>query len=219
LNSDYVGEMARLGKRIAREAEAMGVERLVAYGRSAGALGVLAVARTETLPIDGIYAPEPVGLFRTGPEEGRKHFNAYGKLQAGLVADRTGHPDLVRPNPTDTTGLTKLSRAASIVPYFLTDSHNNEGAWSQPIGLEYARDVAQSQPNIFTVIDLAEYSLGADGTVKEEMAALQGLRDAIEDSQPFQVNEVPNTVHSSFDNRDFSASRMEPVVQNVLARN
>lgn len=219
LGADYASEIARVGKLIAKEAESMGLERIVAYGRSAGALGVLALASTDTLPIEGIYAPEPVGLFLTDPKLGRKHFNDYNKKQAQIVANQTDFPDLIRPNPTDTTGLDKALRAATIVPFFLNDSHNNAIAWSQPIGAGYAEEIAAKRPDIFTVIDFAEHSLVANNYIKAEMIALRGLRDALGINQPFQVNVVPNTVHSSFDNRSFSANRMSPVVKNVLDRN
>lgn len=212
----YLVAMAELGKDIDRQAESLGLGNLVAMGRSAGGLGALALARTETVSsINAVFAAEPVGCEQLPLDEGKKRYLDYLKQQKGWIAD-TPDEGLVKPQPPGLPLLPAVGRILSMGPAMLVDRYHNQHLFATDAALHYAAYIAQKLPLIDTTLEFAERSMVASPTVYDrDISPLPTLRSG---GAPFEVRQPKGTVHASFDNRDYMSQVIEPTIDRTLAR-
>lgn len=212
LGKDYLGPMGRVCRRIAREAGALGLRSLIVAGRSAGGAAALAAIATKELPVVAGHAQESVGWRTLGMERGREFFAAYNQEQQRLLG---ANPDMRRSDPTDQTGLAYLRRKFKIWLHGPVDAHNSAGVWSERTTEFWAFSIAGEQPNVPLDLHFAETSLAiAHERASRLGAALSLARGPT--GQDINVTIHPNTVHQSFDARDFSTSLLAGTVDRVL---
>lgn len=218
LRRDYIGAMAALGGRLSKEATRRGLTDLIAAGRSAGALGALTIPRTEQLPITHVYAAEPPGWYSLSVLEGAKRYRDYLNTQARMINASDLLPDIVRPDPSDVHGWTKISRFASMVPLFLTERHHTKHVCASDISRRSAIWIARHAVAIDTTVAFATHSLvtppGMD--TQAEAGYFACLRA---DGAPFTVRRTEEqTVHASFDKRSYMAAQLRPIVERALSK-
>lgn len=206
----YAGEMALLGKKIDREVDQLGVTRLVGVGRSAGALGILTLARTETVGLNYLVATEPVATTKMSVEAGQKWFKDYNAWQSNFQKEDVSNV-LIKPVGPGLGFVDSAVRIAVNAQAFLYDQSNSKNIWASDAALEYMAHIAEHQPYLDTTITYAEHSLVATPEVFDNLVVpISRLRS--DGSEPFVVQRVPNTTHASFDNRDFMAQQVAPAV-------
>ena len=126
----YLAEMAQLGKNIDRQVEAIGIDTIITTGRSADALGALALARSETVSNLGfVFAPEPIACEQVPSEDGFKHYKDYLKQQKELL-DAATSEELVKPLPPGLSLFPAIGRLVSIPPAMLFDKFHNQGIFA-----------------------------------------------------------------------------------------
>jgi pimeloyl-ACP methyl ester carboxylesterase len=217
LADDYVEASVGTARKIEKELTANGISRAVAAGRSAGGTFSLSLARTEIAPVTHIYAAEAAGWYEQSVSEGKHAYRQYGKMQKELL---DGPVDLVRPEPSDVTGFGKISRALAIGANFFSDQYHNKHVWSQATSLRSAAYIARSMPDVFMQLDFAEHSMMApQHQIENLQMSLPEMRLDGRDSprvQMVRVEQLPRTVHASFDNRGFFAERLLPIAMEAI---
>lgn len=192
----------------------MGYRNVAVVGRSAGAVGALALACNPDFQVPrlAVYAAEPVAVQNMTVREGRELFQDYMKQQQALQDEARRDPNsrLILPEPHGLTGFAALKRAAYIVHDSIADRQNSAKIWASGVTVDYARHLAAKRPDVAVKIDFAETSLSGNSDVFEAFQEIKELRDP--EAEPFLVERVPNTTHASFDNRTFFAGRLAPVV-------
>ncbi len=216
IDRDYVDVMCGMARKISKEADRAGIDTLVANARSAGALGILALTRTELLPIKFMYAAEPVGFMTyESTKVGHQAFKDYNRRQKEMI--ESDDPDMVRPDSSNVRGLAAARRVTAMLPLFLADKYHTGVALAKPESQRLAEEIAAKQPDVDATIEFASFSmmdLHARIQLDRVISYLPELR---EDGEPFTASRVPNTVHASFDKRSFYASRLDPIVNRALA--
>ena len=187
-------------------------KRIIAFGRSAGALAALALphalaaASMNEILIDTVYAAEPVGTFATTPSEGAKIWSQYKKNEKNLI-DNPQATLLVRPEPTDTKGFTRLHRTALMLPHYFNDRRYNGRIWPQPLVIQYASRAGTANTRV--VIDFARTSMvlppGAEESQKIK-DLLSRILDENENGSKLVVSR--RTTHRSFDSREYFNNRL-----------
>lgn len=212
----YLAHMAQLGKDIDRQVECLGIARLIAAGRSAGGLGALALARSETVTsLQAVFAAEPVGCEQLPLDEGKKRYSDYLKQQKELV-DESASEELVKPLPPGLSLFPMIGRGLSIPPAMLFDRFHNQKLFASDTALQYAAYIAEELSLIDTTLEFAEHSMVATPEVYErDILPIAGLREG---GTPFEVKKPAGTVHSSFDNREYMNRMMGPTVVRTLLR-
>ena len=210
LSYDYVKEVGKLSLSIDREASRSGVKRLVVAGRSAGATGALALTAAENLALEGVYAAEPVGMYDTTVSQGRRDYADYLRRQKELLEFRSDDTSLVRPHGSGVSGFGVVSRAVDIGLSTVSDHYHNAGVWSQSIAFSAAHYIAGEMPQVDLQLDFAALSMsGPQKMIDRLRCGLSAERAAVANMPDASVTQVPDTVHASFDNRDFFGSRMD----------
>lgn len=211
----YVAETAKLGKRVDHEIEMLGLRRIIAVGRSAGGLGALALARSETVStLTYLFVAEPAACENISLEEGARRFQEYGVVQKKLQ-ENDSNGRLVKPVPPLLTWYEATRRRASIKPAFLYDRSHNRHILTTDASLQYARYIAKQQQNIDTTLAFAEYSLVVTPNIyRTEALPIALLR---REGAPFSVTQHNGTTHASYDNRAYFAQLLQPVVERALS--
>lgn len=213
----YLAHMAHLGKDIDKQAERLGIERLLVTGRSAGGLGALALARSETVTsINAVFAAEPVGCEQMPLNEGKKRYADYLKQQKKLLKSPISE-GLVKPLSPGLSFFPAVGRIVSIPPAALYDRFNNQELFATNAACEYATYIAEELDSVDTTLEFAEHSMVATPEVYER--DILPIADLRETGAPFMVRQPTRTVHASFDNREYMNRVMVPtVVRALLAR-
>lgn len=216
LTQNYIGAMSTLGSRVSKEAERQGLTKLIAVGRSAGALGALTITRTEQLQISHVYAAEPPGWYDLSVAEGAERYRQYQERQKHILEASDFYPDIVRPDPSEVRGWAQVTRLASMLPFFLTERHHTKNVCASGTSRRSAAWIAQNAPGIDTTVAFATYSLvtppGMD--IQAEARYFGCLRSA---GAPFTVERTEEqTVHASFDKRSYMAAQLRPIVGRAL---
>lgn len=207
---NYVREMGRFGEKLAADLSKEGVQRILLAGRSAGAAALLALARSETLPVSAVYVAEPVGMYPTTPAEGRRAHSDYIKKQKEM-----DNETFVQPVKTPFR-LRSIPRLASIAMHFPFDTHNNQDVWSTTTSRESLEDIAKRHPDIGLWADFASESMVASQETIDRMVALKRYRERLAPLHIEQVRNPKRTKHESFDNREFFAERARPAANYVI---
>lgn len=210
----YLTEMVGLGKKIDRQADSLGLAQLVATGRSAGGLGALALARSETVSsISAIYAAEPVACEELSLKQGKKRYSDYLKNQKELLDDES--EELVRPLPPGLSLFPAIGRLVSIPPAMLYDRFHNQKLFATDAARQYAAYIAENLTQIDATLEFAEHSMVATPEVyAQDIAPIADLRG--DGDAPFEVKQPKGTVHASFDNRNYMNKVIEPTVTRAL---
>lgn len=210
----YITETTKLGYSIDRLAGGLGLKRLIIAGRSAGGLGALALARSETISdAQYVFAAEPAGCKAVSKKEGIQMFKDYGVFQKHLQQERS---DILVPPHSNLPRLQATIRIGSIVKNILYDRFHNSAIWASDAAVAFSRHLAEHQPNIATTVSFAEYSLVTnDQTYHQELAPIATLRTS---GSPFIINRIPATTHASFDDRNFFASLVKPIAEQARFR-
>ena len=200
-------------QQVDKAQEIMRANRLIVVGRSAGALAALAVARDGHIagvPISTVYAAEPPGSRATTVADGFRGWKEYKKREAEKIADVNGHPELERPEPTDARGVAYLHRTLAMVPHFLNDKRANQQVWAK---LVVPAIIDSTAPGPTIKIDYAIESMVLSENVFARILYLDRVRHKLLGRGDLSsVEEVPHTVHRSFDNRRFFAKRLASVI-------
>jgi len=200
----YLLHMDILGKEIDRRADSLGVHSLIAVGRSAGAVAALALARTEVVgSLRYIAAAEPVACEPMSVKDGLRRYRQYHLDQRQLIIEaRRNDSDLIRPQSPSLPIGEAAMRIASLVPAAYRDRYNNKFHWSSDAAAQYAEYLAEHS-DVDTTIEFATHSLAGN------FAVVSYLRDVGASYRqpadvPFVVGRSPvETVHASYDNRDY----------------
>ncbi len=212
----YLAEMTPVGKSIDRQADSIGITKLVSTGRSAGGLGALALARTETVSsLSAVLAAEPVACEKLPLKEGVKRYSDYLKQQKELL-DGASSGEMVKPLPPGLPLFPAISRLVSIPPAALFDRFHNKELFASDAALQYAAYIAENLNPIDTTLEFAEHSMVATPEVYER--DVQPIADLRKDGAPFKVNQPAGTVHASFDNRQYMNEVTSPAVTRTLVR-
>lgn len=213
----YLTHMSRIGQDIDREADALGISKLIAAGRSAGGLGALALARSETVSsLRAVFAAEPVGCEQMPLSDGKKRYSDYLKEQKELLADATDE-ELVKPLSPGLSLFPAIGRLVSIPPAMLIDKFHNQRLFASDIALQYAEYIAEHMALVDTTLEFAEHSMVASDEVYDrDIRPLSELRP--ENGAPFEVKKPSGTVHASFDNRNYINKVIEPTISRTIAR-
>ncbi len=208
----YVAETVALGQRIDRIAGNLGLKRLVIAGRSAGALGALALVRSESISTEQyLFAAEPPGCKTVDLEQGMRAFKEYNTLQKQLQQEEKGilvPPRSALPQPQATV------RLAAIVKNVLYDRFHNSAIWASDATVEIGRYIAKHQPHIAATMSFAEHSLVTDEqTYYKNLLPIAELRTS---GSPFVVDRIPRTTHASFDDRKFFAGLVRPMAERAI---
>lgn len=212
--SGYVKEMGIVGKQIDHEVDQIGVERLIAVGRSAGGLGALTLARSKTVGLDYLVVTEPVASSKMTVESGQKWFREYNEWQSKFQKADV-HNVLIKPVGPGLSFVDSTRRIAANAYGFLNDQSNSKHVWASDAALEFMAQIAKDQPDLDTSITYAEHSLVASQEVFDGLVVpIANLRT---EGAPFVVQRAPNTTHASFDNRDYMAQLVAPAVAKAKA--
>lgn len=189
--------------------DAEGIDIITVTGRSAGGLAALAVAASGILPVHGVYVAEPAGMKNAKPLGALRYFQNYQGVQSVLNKNPEIFPRLVRPQKSDAEGKDKLLRSVLMPVLFAGDAVSHERLWCSDSGMQYASVIATTMAEISVQIDIAELSLVApDDDTVEKLRSLSKSRSEQNLGRPFGVEIVPDTTHSSFDNREFFNERL-----------
>lgn len=212
----YLAEMNPLGKRIDRQAEGLGLTKLIATGRSAGGLGALALVRTETVSsISSVFAAEPVGCEDLPLKAGAKRYSDYLKEQKKLL-EAASSDELVKPLPPGLSLFPAISRLISIPPAMAVDRFHNQRLFASDAALQYAAYIAENLDLVDTTLEFAEHSMVVTPTVYERH--IQPIANLRTSGAPFEVRQPAGTVHASFDNRGYMNQAIEPTIDRTLAK-
>lgn len=190
--------------------------KLILAGRSAAAFNVLSLGTTGELNVAAIVALESPGFTEITVKDGHKKFAEIQKKQKDLVADESGFPNLVRPHGTGLNKWGNIKRAASIAVNYPLQAFSNEKRWASNAARKNAELIAQKYPGRELVIRFAgQCSLTDQVDIDRAILDLPQLRaDAHPDhTQEVQVSQDPDTVHSSFDNRQHVIKILAPIVE------
>lgn len=214
--SGYLAEMSPLGQIIDRWSGSLGIDRLIATGRSAGGLGALALARTETVSsLSAVFAAEPVGFEQLPLEQGAKRYSDYLKQQKEVL-DAATSDELVKPLPPGLPLFAAIGRLLSIPPAMLFDRFHNQRLFASDAARQYAAYVAENLTVIDTTLEFAEHSMVVMPEVYErDVLPIADLRKA---GSPFEVKKPAGTVHASFDNRGYMNKVIEPTITRTLQK-
>lgn len=212
LAADYIGAMSRLARDlILPEIEALGLQEVILWGRSAGGHGALVAGATEQLPVAAVHAQDAIGWKTVTPRGNRQAYLHYRRREVECMRKpESGLQPFYRPRVSDAKRfIANASRAAF-------DISNHQAVWSKPLAAESARRIAAGQPE--TELDLwfaaDTYTLG-----QEDIAALETELRKIRGhgaGAPVNLRVAPGTMHASFDSRPFSTSLLARTVENVL---
>ncbi len=212
----YLTEMTPLGKSIDRRVDSLGIANLIVTGRSAGALGALALTRSETVSsISSVFAAEPVGCEQLPLEEGAKRYVDYLKQQKKLLDDATSE-ELVRPLPPGLPLFQAIGRLLSIPPAMLFDRFHNQKVFASDASRQYATYIAAYLNQLDTTLEFAEHSMVATPEVYEH--DILPIADLRKGGASFEVKRPKGTIHASFDNREYMNRIIEPTIARTLAR-
>jgi len=213
LGKHYPEAFRRLVRReVAPILHAEGIEGTVVAGRSAGGVGAIVMAAVcrDILSPWGVHAQEPVGWRAVELTQGKKMYEDYGALQDRLLEE---NPDLERPEPNELVGLEAARRRWTIKLHRLLDYTNSRHAFALPYSLAGALYIARAQPETYLDVRFAETSLAGDPlSIAKVGRLLQQARPDAGGGAPIHVETVPNTVHTSFDRRNFSAGHLAEAV-------
>lgn len=135
---DYLVLMSKIGQKVDERVESLGLSRVITTGRSAGGLGALALARTETVSnLSAIFAAEPVGWEQLSLKAGLKRYVDYLKWQKEFIKTSTDE-ELVKPLPPGLSLFPAIGRMLSIPPAALIDRYHNKGLFASNAALKYA---------------------------------------------------------------------------------
>jgi hypothetical protein len=212
----YLAEMAPIGRSVDQQAESLGIEKLIATGRSAGGLGALALARSETVSsMSAIFAAEPVGCEVLPLKEGFGRYRDYLKQQKELL-DAATDEELIKPLPPGLPLLPAIGRLSSIPLAMLIDRFHNQKLFASDASLQYATYIAENLTLVDVALGFAEHSMVATPEVYErDIVPIAALR---EDGAPFEVERLKGTVHASFDNREYMNQVIRPTIARTLLR-
>jgi len=212
----YLTEMTQFGKNIDRRVDSLGLGNLIVTGRSAGALGALALARSETVSSLGfVFAAEAIACEQVPLKEGFKRYTDYLKQQKELLAAAT-QDELVKPLPPGLPLFPAVDRLLSIPAAMLFDKYHNQGVFASDSSLQYATYIAENLRQIDTTMEFAEHSLVATPDVFEDtLLPIAALRKS---GAPFEVKQPKGTVHASFDNREYMNQVIEPTITRALQK-
>jgi pimeloyl-ACP methyl ester carboxylesterase len=212
----YLAAMSSLGKRIDRQVDNLGITKLITAGRSAGGLGALALARSETVSsLSAVFAAEPVACEQLPLKEGAKRYSDYLKQQKEILEDSNSE-ELVRPLSPGLSLLPAIGRLISIPPAMLIDRFHNRKLFASNAARQYATYIAKNLRLVDTTLVFAEHSMVAAPEVYEgDMLPIADLRT---DGAGFEVKKTKGTVHASFDNRDYMNKVIEPTITQTLLR-
>jgi pimeloyl-ACP methyl ester carboxylesterase len=212
----YLAQMSNLGRDIDRRAEDIGIAKLIATGRSAGGLGALALARSETVTsLSAVFAAEPVGCEQMPLKEGKKRYSGYLKEQKKLLNAATAD-ELVKPLSPGLSLFPAVSRIASMLPAMLIDRFHNQRLFASDAAIQYAGYIAEHLSLVDTTLEFAEHSMVATPEVYErDIRPIAALR---KDGAPFEVKKPDGTIHASFDNREYMGKVIEPTIRRTLTR-
>lgn len=222
LGLDYVGTIHRLQEPIEDLCITNNISRLILTGRSAGALGAVAFGAGFTMrstTLSGIYAAEMAGSGiaghngRAARREARRAYADYRRRQSDAF---NANAALVRPDPTDTHGLTYIGRALSIAASLPADFYNNDHIWGSRLGIDCALKVAQSHPHAHLQFEYAnkESAVATPESIQQFRDRLHTARHANEGATA-EVYQPARTLHASFDKREYFAERLGQVVDYV----
>lgn len=212
----YLTEMTRLGKSIDCQVDSLGIDSLIVTGRSAGALGALALARSETVSSVGfVFAAETIACEQVPLKDGFKRYTDYLKQQKQLL-DAATPEELVKPLSPGLPLFPAVGRLLSIPPAMLFDKFHNQGIFASDASLQYATYIAENLDQIDTTLEFAEHSLVATPEVYED--ALLPIADLRKSGAPFEVKQPKGTVHASFDNRDYMSQAIQPTITRALQK-
>jgi pimeloyl-ACP methyl ester carboxylesterase len=209
----YLVEMASLGKEIDKRAESLGMSKTIAAGRSAGGLGALALARTETVSSTrAVFAAEPVGCEKMALDQGVKRYSNYLKHQKELLDDK--EMGLVRPQSPGLSLFPTIGRIISIPIAGLYDKFHNKSLFASDAALQYAAYIAENMNLIDVTMEFAEHSMVATPEAyNRDIVPISWLRVG---GAPFVVRQPAGTVHASFDNRGYMNQVIEPTIKRTI---
>jgi pimeloyl-ACP methyl ester carboxylesterase len=213
----YLAAMSPLGKEIDQQVESLGITKLISTGRSAGGLGALALARSETVSsLSAVFAAEPVGCEQLPLKEGVKRYSDYLKQQKELL-DNATVLELVKPLPPGLPLFPAIGRLLSIPPAMLIDRFHNKELFASNATRQYAMYIAENLSLIDTTLEFAEHSMVATPEIYErDILPIASLRS--QDGAPFEVKRPGGTVHASFDNRNYMSQVIEPTIIRTLVK-
>lgn len=216
LASDYYSSMSRLAeRRIMPEVEALGLNGLILWGRSAAGLAALVATTTRELPVLATHVQEPVGWHDIDAQAGKTSISAYRGHQALLL--RNEDNNIIKPEPTDQIGLAALRRKLQIRYQGPVDEINNQQLWRSRAAYNAAWHIAHRMPEVHLDIRIAEYSMVMQDYDEVRDIELNLLRErGPYPLRPVRLEVVPDTVHASFDRRDFSVGLLKQTVDVIL---
>lgn len=223
LGRNYPGSFAAQQDIVSEICAAHGIRRIITAGRSGGGLGAMAFSADYTsrnISIAGVYAAEMAGCGIAGentPAE-RKHakraYFAYRDRQKELHEQ---NPSITRGTPQNLGPLGTLSRLASMGICNFNDFYNNDQVWGSSIGIDCAETVARELPDTYLQLDFASISAVASQDTIDNLAnRLSAERPCGPTTAGIRVEQLYNTTHASFDNRDLFAHRLLYAVNHTL---
>lgn len=215
MDRNYPQTVRALGQKLDRAVYKLGLQEVILAGRSAGGLGALALAYTETLPATQLYAAETVAWEAVPSREGRTRYRQYNKNQKHMLRnDSANH--LIHPEKPDVRGKAALRRLVTMPLLARSDMYHHEEVWTKPHALQLSLSIAAHLLDLGVNLEFAEHSLALTPSIWERLRALPDLRASRGGSKPFRVERVPHTVHASFDRRSFFATRLRPSIDSAL---
>jgi pimeloyl-ACP methyl ester carboxylesterase len=207
LAADYKYAVGRHAvRKILPEVQYLGLRHVAVAGRSAGGLAALMATWSRELPVSAVHVQELIAWHDRTISEGRGVLDVYYMTQGRMQADPNF--DIIRPEPTDQTGLRGLRRTVVNAANFLIDRSNNKHVWRRPLAREAALGIAAQLPRIRMDLCFAEYSLvlpeiKAPDQLQKQLREARGDRPG---AAPINVEVIPKTTHASFDLRLLSNS-------------
>jgi pimeloyl-ACP methyl ester carboxylesterase len=212
----YVHAMAKVGEDIQAKLHKTNIATVIAVGRSAAGTAALALAETRT--VGGLHyvgAAEPPGSMEMTVRSGAKHYKQYLVHQAALLADEQD-TDIIRPQPHGLHGWEAMQRSIGIADDFLIDRHHNKRLWATNAVAEYVVNLAAAQPEMDVTLEYAQESMVITPEAFDELQT-RVAEARKPDAAPFSVERSENTVHTSYDNRDYWAEHfVGPIVERAL---
>lgn len=203
----YITQTVACARLVDRLADDLGLNQLIIVGRSAGGLGALALARSEVISsTHAVLAAEPPGCIAMSKKEGLQAFKNYGIRQKQLQLSK----EVIVPASSYLPRGQAALRIGSILKNVAYDRFHNSAIWSSNAAVGFLSHIAEYQPGIAVTASFAEHSLVVDDpTYTAQLAPIADMRAS---GSPFIVNRVPKTSHASFDDREFFASLVAPII-------
>lgn len=216
----YQRAMVPIGREVNRWANEREHDRLVLVGRSAGALGVLALAASKSVSgLEAIFAAEPIGFETMSLRDGAAHLRSYRRQQAAMQRAAAENPasTLVLPERPGLGRMDSIARVVSNTATYAYDQYHNEELWASNAGEGYATYIADYLPDVDTTIEFARYTMAARRPhILQRRSDDAMLRRRESGEGRFSMGQIAeDTTHASYDKRSFMLERLLPTFERL----